>query len=93
LQHNSIIEFAAELSMPTTHLEIMTGVIGGYFVTLLGIGFITQVRRAQPGDFFMAGRRNSGWQRPVLCSSHDERRRGPAYSGFAVAPCSSAGFI
>jgi len=54
--------------MPTTHLETIDWVvIGGYFITLLGIGlYYRKFAGRSLEDFFMAGRRNSGWATACL---------------------------
>ncbi|MHC4671104.1 MAG: sodium:solute symporter family transporter [Planctomycetota bacterium] len=74
--------------MPETHLETIDFVvIGSYFITLLGIGlYYRKFAGRSLDDFFLAGRRNSGWANGLsYAAAMMNADVAPAYSGFAVA--------
>jgi len=74
--------------MPHTHLEnIDLVVIVSYFVTLLAIAlYYRRFAGRSMEDFFLAGRRNSGWANGLsYAAAMMNADVAPAYSGFAVA--------
>lgn len=74
--------------LPKTHLETIDWVvIGSYFVTLLVIGlYYRRFAGRSMEDFFLAGRRNTGWSSGLSYSAALMNADvAPAYSGFAVA--------
>ena len=74
--------------MSTTRLEPIDWlVIGSYFVMLLAIGlYYRRFAGRSLEDFFLAGRRNSGWANGLsYAAALMNADVAPAYSGFAVA--------
>ncbi len=74
--------------MLLTHLQaIDCVVIGGYFVILLAIGlYYRRFAGKSLEDFFLGGRRNSGWTNGLsYAAALMNADVAPAYSGFAVA--------
>jgi len=74
--------------MPKTHLQTIDYiVIGSYFVALLSIGlYYRKFAGRSLEDFFLGGRRNSGWANGLsYAAAMMNADVAPAYSGFAVA--------